>query len=481
MLREDKESTMSAGDAWNGEKGVSIAALRSALKGTVIVRGDATYDEARTVFVGGIDRRPAVIVRPAGAQDVAHVVGLARESGVELAIRSGGHSSAGHSVSEGGIVLDLRDMRALDIDVEGRTAWAGAGLTAGEYTTAVGAHGLATGFGDTGSVGIGGITLGGGVGFLARKHGLTIDDLLAAEIVTADGRILQVSPDSHPDLFWAIRGGGGNFGVVTRFQYRLHPLPSIVGGMLFLPATPETIAGFVAAADQAPEELTTILNVMPAPPMPFMPQEQHGQIILFAFMCYAGNAEDGERALAPFRALAEPIADMVRPMRYAEMYMPEDGDYHPKAVGHTMFLDGVDRELAQTIVDYLQASDAPMRAAQVRVLGGAVARVPVEATAYAHRQAPIMVNLAAFYETAEEQTTRQRWLEQFAADLDQGNTAAYVNFLGDEGPARVRAAYPPVTWKRLVEVKRRYDPGNLFRLNQNIRPSTGEVDEGARQ
>jgi FAD/FMN-containing dehydrogenase len=163
------------------------------------------------------------------------------------------------------------------------------------------------------------------------------------------------------------------------------------------------------------------------------------------------------------------------------MYMPEDGDYHPKAVGHTMFLDGVDRELAQTIVDYLQASDAPMRAAQVRVLGGAVARVPVEATAYAHRQAPIMVNLAAFYETAEEQTTRQRWLEQFAADLDQGNTAAYVNFLGDEGPARVRAAYPPVTWKRLVEVKRRYDPGNLFQLNQNIRPSTGEVDEGARQ
>jgi FAD/FMN-containing dehydrogenase len=208
----------------------------------VIAPDDPSYDQARAVFYGKFDRRPAVIVRAADASEVAQVVALARETGLELAVRSGGHSLAGHGVSEGGIVLDLSAMRALDIDAEGRTAWAQTGLTAGQYTTAAGAYGLATGFGDTGSVGIGGITLGGGVGYLVRKHGLTIDQLLAAELVTADGRLLRVDAETHPELFWAIRGGGGNFGVATRFQFRLHPVDTIVGGMLVLPATPEVIA-----------------------------------------------------------------------------------------------------------------------------------------------------------------------------------------------------------------------------------------------
>src|SRR5262249_26714035 len=294
----------------------------------------------------------------------------------------------------GGIVLDLRDLRELDIDVGHRTAWAGAGLKVGEVTDALGAHGLGIGFGDSGLVGIGGITLGGGVGFLARKHGLTIDDLLAAEIVTADGQILHVDAASHPDLFWAIRGGGRNFGGVTRFQVRLHPVDVIVGGMLLLPATPETIAGFVAAADAAPDELTTIANVMPAPPLPFLLEAHHGQLIIVAFMCYAGDGAAGERVLAPFRTLAAPIADRLRPMRYPEMYPPGAGLFggHPKAVARTMFLNTVNRDVAQRSVDYLEASDAPVRVATLRVLGGAVARVPVEATAYAHRQSPVMVN-----------------------------------------------------------------------------------------
>ncbi len=225
---------------------ISIPRLRAALNGRVISPDDAGYDQARTVFYGGFDHHPAVIVRVADATDVSRVVSLARETGLELAVRSGGHSNAGHSVSDGGIVLDLGEMRALDIDVAGRTAWAQTGLTAGEYTTTAGAHGLATGFGDTASVGIGGITLGGGVGFLVRKHGLTIDDLLAAEVVTADGQLLRADAETHPDLFWAIRGGGGNFGVATRFQFRLHPLGTIVGGILMLPAMPEVIASFVA-------------------------------------------------------------------------------------------------------------------------------------------------------------------------------------------------------------------------------------------
>ena len=454
---------------------ISIPELRAILNGRVITPGDSGYDEARTVFYGGIDRRPAIIVRPANATDVAHVVSLARETGLELAVRSGGHSTAGHSVSDGGIMLDLRDMRALDIDAESRTAWAESGLTAGEYTAAAAAHGLATGFGDTGSVGIGGITLGGGVGFLVRKHGLTIDDLLAAEVVTADGQLLRVDAETHPDLFWAIRGGGGNFGVVTRFHFRLHPVESIVGGMLILPATPEVIASFIAAADAAPEELSTIANVMPAPPMPFLPEEHYGRLVIFALLCYAGDVAAGERAIAPFRSLAQPIADMVRPMTYPEMYFPDEEDYHPTAVGRTLFVNTIDHAAAETICHYLQASGAAMRVAQLRVLGGAVARVPVEATAYAHRKSRIMVNVAAFYDGPEERAERQAWVTDFAAALDQGDASAYVNFLSDEGEARVRDAYPGSTWARLAAIKARYDPTNLFRLNQNIRPASERI------
>lgn len=215
---------------------IAIPDLRASLAGRMITPEDAEYDAARAVVAGGVDRRPAAIVRVANSDDVAHVVNLARETGLELAVRSGGHSGAGHGVSEGGIVIDLRDMKGLDIDADARTAWAETGLTAGEVTAALEAHGLAIGFGDTGTVGIGGITLGGGVGYLVRKHGLTIDNLLAAEVVTADGRVLHVDADTEPDLFWAIRGGGGNFGVATRFQYRLHALDGIYGGMLILRA-----------------------------------------------------------------------------------------------------------------------------------------------------------------------------------------------------------------------------------------------------
>jgi FAD/FMN-containing dehydrogenase len=452
---------------------ISIPQLRAVLNGRVITPDDAGYDEARTVFYGGIDRRPALIVRAKDATDVSRVVSLARESNLELAVRSGGHSLAGHSTTEGGILLDLSEMKNLEIDLEGRTAWAQTGLTAGEYSAAVGAHGLATGFGDTGSVGIGGITLGGGVGYLVRKHGLTIDDLLAAEVVTADGELLRVDAESHPDLFWAIRGGGGNFGVATRFRYRLHEVDQIVGGMLVLPATPEVIASFVEEAEAAPEELSTIANVMPAPPMPFLPEEVHGQLIIMALLCYAGRADAGERALAPFRALAEPIADMLKPMRYPEVYPPDEGDYHPTAVARTMFVDTIDRGAAQTIVEYLRASDASMRVAQIRVLGGAMARVSVEATAFAHRDSRIMVNVAAFYEGPEDRAVREAWVTDYAGVLRQGEGGAYVGFLGEEGEARTREAYPGSTWERLAEIKARYDPTNLFRLNQNIPPATG--------
>ena len=449
---------------------ISLSTLRGEVTGRVIATDDPGYDEARTVFIGGIDRRPAVIVRVADARDVATVIRLARETGLELAVRSGGHSSIGHGVCEGGIVLDLSEMKALDIDVEGRTAWAETGLTAAEYSTAVAANGFATGFGDTGSVGIGGITLGGGVGYLVRKHGLTVDALLAADIAMADDELLRIDAESHPDLFWAIRGGGGNFGVATRFQFRLHEVPLIVGGILILPGTAEVIAGFVAAAEAAPEELSTIANVMPCPPMPFVAEEHHGKLVVMAIMAFAGETEAGERALAPFRALAAPIVDMLKPMPYPEIYPPDDDSYHPLALTRTMFVDTVDLPVAETIVEHLDASDAAMRVAQLRVLGGAMARVSADATAFAHRNSRIMVNVATFYEGPEDLDRRTAWVEGLAGALRQDDHGAYVNFLGDEGTERIRDAYPGATWDRLTEIKARYDPTNLFRLNQNIPP-----------
>lgn len=452
----------------------ALSELRARFNERLITADDAEYDEARTPFYGGFDRRPLAIVRPTDAAEVAHIVTLARDSGVELAIRSGGHSMAGHSLSDGGIVLDLKNIRELEIDPVARTAWAEAGLTAGEYTAAAAEYGLATGFGDTGSVGIGGITLGGGIGYLVRKYGLTIDSLLAAEIVTADGECLYVDADNHPDLFWAIRGGGGNFGVVTRFKFRLHPVDRVVGGFLILPATPESVAAFIAAAEAAPEELSTIANIMVAPPMPFVPEVAHGKLIIFALMVYAGPVEEGERVYAPFRAIAEPLADMIQPMHYPDIFQEEEGegDYHPTAAGRNLFLEHVGREEAERMIEYLTTGNAPMRVVQLRVLGGAMARVPVEATAFAHRQAPIMANVAAFYNGPEDRAEKEAWVEEFAAALKQGYDGMYVNFVGDEGEAAARNAYPGETWERLAAIKARYDPTNLFRLNHNITPAT---------
>jgi FAD/FMN-containing dehydrogenase len=453
---------------------LSTSQLADELKGRVIEPGDPDYDQARTVFYGSVDRRPAAIAKVADAADVARVIASARDTGLELAVRSGGHSVAGHGVTEGGIVLDLAEMRALELDPERRTAWAETGLTAGEYTQAAARHGLATAFGDTGSVGIGGITLSGGVGFLVRKHGLTIDDLLAAEVVTADGELLYADPDNHPDLFWALRGGGGNFGVATRFKFRLNTVDTFVGGMLILPVTPDLIASFVAQAEAAPEELSTIASVMTAPPLPFLPAESHGKLVLLAMLAYAGDIEDGERVVAPFRALATPIADMVRPMSYAEMYPPDEEEFRPVAASRTMFVDSVGREAAETILERIQASSAMMSATQIRVLGGAVSEVPADATAYAHRDSRIMVNVAALYQDPEERPAHEAWVNGLAGELLQDNDGAYVGFLADEGEDRVRAAYPGPTWDRLRAIKRRYDPDNLFRLNQNIPPAGGD-------
>ena len=458
---------------------LSASRLAETLNGRVITPDDAQYDSARTVFTGAVDRRPAMIARVANAADAARVVAYARESGLELAVRSGGHSPAGHSTTEGGIVLDVSDMRALQIDAERRTAWAETGLTAGAYTAAAGARGLATSFGDAGSVGIGGITLSGGIGFLVRKHGLTIDHLLAADVVTAAGELVRADAERHPDLFWAIRGGGGNFGVVTRLRFRLQPVRTIVGGMLILPATAEAIASFVAEADAAPEELSTIANVMTAPPLPFLDPVHRGRPVVMVQLAYSGAVEAGQRAVDRVRALATPLADMVRPMPYAQIYGPQQEDYHPVAVARTMFVNRVDRRAAQTIVDRTEASSASMAVTQLRVLGGAMARVPEGATAFAHRRSRIMAMVAAVYERPGDRPEHEAWVAGLATALEDGDPGAYVGFLTDEGAERVRAAYPGPTWDRLAAIKARYDPDNVFRLNQNIPPAAEPATRAA--
>ena len=449
---------------------LDLRRLRLELAGEVIGPDDAAYDAARRVFLPTFDKRPAAIVRPVDDAAVASVVALARENGIELAVRDGGHSMAGHSATDGGLVLDLAWLDDLEIDANAGVATVSAGLTAGHVTKEAGERGLSIGFGDTGSVGIGGLTLGGGVGYLVRKQGLMIDSLLSARVVTADGRVLDVAASNHPDLFWAIRGGGGNFGVVTRFRYRLHPDEGGTGGMLVLPATPDTLVAFVQAANEAPDELSTIANVMPAPPMPFLAKEHHGRPVLLAMLFHAGPRDDAQRALAPFRSIAEPLADLLRPLSYAEMYPPENGG-GMRASGRTLFVDGLDRGVAAEILGRLAASTAQMRAAQLRVLGGAMARVPADATAFAHRGRRIMVNLGAVYASPEETPVHEAWLDAFAESLSGPNGDAYVNFLGDDGAERVRDAYPGETWNRLREVKRRYDPDNFFRLNHNVPPA----------
>jgi FAD/FMN-containing dehydrogenase len=450
---------------------LSTPQLPRDLEGQVLFPQDHAYDEARTVFAAHIDRRPALIARVAGPDDIARIIAHARETGSELAVRSGGHSPAGHGVSDRGIVIDLSALRSFELDAAGRTAWAGAGLTAGAFTVAAGEHELATGFGDTGSVGIGGITLAGGIGFLVRKHGLTIDNLLAAEIVTADGRLRRVDAETEPELFWALRGGGGNFGVVTRLKYRLHPVDTVVGGLLVLPASPEVIAGFVAEAEAAADELSTIANVMAAPPLPFVPEELHGSLVVVAKMVYAGDVEAGQRAVAPFRALAEPLADLLRPMKYPEVF-PDEEPYRLTAVARAMFADRVGSRQADTILEQIHESSATIAACEIRVLGGAMARVPADATAFAHRQSRIMINVAAIYDpSTSERSEHAAWARRLSAALDDGEPGAYAGLLADEGEQRVRAAYPGATWERLAAVKAAYDPGNVFRLNQNIPPA----------
>ena len=441
--------------------------------GELIRPGDAHYDEARAVWNGAIDRRPAVIARCAGADDVAAAIRLARDRDLPLAVRGGGHSVGGLSVCDGGVVIDLSPLRAVAVDPVGRTARAGGGVLWGELDAATAAHGLATVGGIVTHTGIAGLTLGGGIGWLMRKHGAVVDNLLAADLVTADGERLRATDD--PELFWGLRGGGGNFGIVTSFEYRLHEVGTVLAGPMYfaLEAAPEVLRRYRDFAADAPDELTTIVNLRPAPPLPLIPSEFHGRPVLSVGVCYSGALERGEELLRELRGL-EPLVDAIGPRPYTELQrlfdptVPHGWHYHWK----TCELPPLEDRAIDILCEQAARITSPRSYIIVFQLGGAVARTPTGATAFAQRDAAHNVNVNAVWLPGDPDAERHvRWADEtYTALTPVARGRAYVNFLAREAQERVREAYGAETYARLAALKRRYDPENVLRLNQNVRP-----------
>ena len=442
-----------------------------ALRGTLVRPGDEAFDAVRGVWSLDNQGRPLAIVQAADAGDVATAIGFARRNDIEIAVRSGGHSLAGHSTGDGVLVIDMRGMRGLHVDLGEGIAWAGAGLTAGEVTEALAEHGMAVPFGDTATVGIAGLTLGGGIGWLARKYGLAIDSLVAVEIVTPDGEVRTASETEHPDLFWALRGGGGNFGVVTRFCYRLSPVGEVYAGAMFMPATRDVLRSLVPIASSAPEELTVIAAMMEAPPAPFIPEEHQGKPSLAVMFVFVGDADAGAEAVAPFRAVATPYGEMVAPMPYPGIYeFTKEAGEPSSSTGRSLFMRTLDDAAVDAVIDAVETAPEGWMI-DVRVLGGAVARVPVEATAFAHRTSPVQVTVINWLGDPDGADAAVTWNRALFKALEPKATGVYVNFLENEGEDRIRTAYPPATLERLAAVKRRYDPTNALHRNQNVRPA----------
>jgi hypothetical protein len=441
-------------------------------RGRVITPEGDDYDRARRIHNAAVDRRPTLIACPTDTADVALVVAHAQDRGLPLVVRAGGHSMAGHSTGDGVLLLDLSAMRGVEIDAVGRTAWADAGVLAGEYTSATHAHGLVTPFGDTGSVGVAGIALGGGVGWLVRKHGMTIDSLLAVEIVTADGRRRIASPEEEPDLFWAVCGAGANFGVVTRLQFRLHPQGDVLAGDILLPATREVLHGLIPTLLAAPDELTAMPLIMSAPEDPAIPDAHRGRLAVSLSVVWSGPPDAGGRALAPLRALATPMSDTIALKPYPDLFPPADPDERSTWAisSRAMFLHTLDDAMIDVMERRLTEPGAPEALVQLRVFGGAMARVPGDATAFGWRDRPALLWLITPDKDLARAAANEAWTAAFRAELPSDGPATYVNFMGDEGADAVRDAYPASSYARLRELKRRYDPDNVFRANHNIRP-----------
>ena len=446
-------------------------------RGRLVHAGDEGYDLARAVWNGAIDRRPRLIARCIGSADVVRAVRFAREHDLEVAIRGGGHNVAGTAVCDDGLVIDLSAMRGVRVDPAGRRAWVQGGALWGDVDHETQAHGLATTGGIVSHTGVAGLTLGGGIGWLMRKHGLTVDNLLGADIVTADGRLLRATESEHVDLFWALRGGGGNFGVVTSFEFRLHPVgPGVLSGPILWDATDsrEVLRFYRDFVHDAPDELGTVVRFGTAPPLAVIPAELHWRPVLIVGSCYSGPLADGERVLRPLRSFGTPLLDLVGPKPYAgfqsslDTTVPHGWNYYWKSTHLPVLRD----DLVDVLAEHAFSASSPRSYVAMFHLQGAVSRVPEGGTAFGNRQASHAVTLDAVWRPGEEFGERDiAWTRKFFAALSRFRDGVYVNFLGgDEAPDRVREAYGGAVYDRLVDVKTVYDPDNVFHHNQNIRP-----------
>jgi len=453
--------------------------LAASLQGELVLPDTPDYESTRGVWNGTTDRHPALIVRPVDVADVITAITFAREQGLEVSVRSGGHSMAGYGTNDGGLVIDLSLMKSITIDHERRIARIEPGLTWGEVASTLQPHGLALTSGDTSSVGVGGLLLGGGIGWMVRKYGLSIDRLRAVELVTAHGEFLRASAGEHTELFWGLRGGGGNFGVATAFEVDLHPAGMVLGGAVFYDAreAESIVRAYARYAAAAPDELTTIVTFMAAPPVPFIPPEKQGTAVVAIMVCYTGDLAEGAQIVAPLRTLGTPIADVIAPMPYPAMFaMTEEATI--RGLQHavrSLFLRTLSDEVIHTIVEEAAAIMSPMTIVQLRILGGAMSRVPVDATAFAHRDKQALVMAAKFALPSTYAEPARVRTEQIWQALRPYADGVYVNFLEDEGERRVHEAYPPATYARLAALKKGYDPTNLFHFNQNIPPARTDL------
>lgn len=445
------------------------------LAGKVILPDNRRYDAARKIFNARIDRHPAVIVRCAEVSDVITAVEFAREAGLETAVKSGGHSVAGYSVCQGGLVIDLSHLKALHLNPEIRVAAAQPGLTWGEFDRAAAPYELAVTGGPITTTGVAGFTLGGGLGWLMRQFGLACDNLVGADVVTAEGKLLIADAEHNDDLFWGLKGGGGNFGIVTELRFRLHALVKVTAGATIYPVSQayEALSFFLEYLDRAPDELTAIASFGTVPPMPLLPGGLKGRPVLAVVFCWCGDPDEGRRVIKPMTSHGKPLLNLVTDMPYADFQSLLDIVAKPHLYNYwaTGFLSKVSAEAIRTAADFGSQLISPYTHVDFHHMGGAVARVPEEATAFTHRDAHYCLNIVSIWDDPDDSEEQIRWTQEFDAAMQPHFTGGkYVNFMPEADPHQVREAYGPVTYTRLARLKAKYDPDNFFHLNPNVRP-----------
>jgi hypothetical protein len=454
----------------------AVRELEAAFGGAIVRPADPTYEDHRRVWNGSIDRRPALIARCTGVADVIAAVAFGRRTGLPVAVRGGGHSFPGLSTCDGGIVIDLSPMKGIRVDPEARTARAQAGVLLGELDRETQAFGLAVPAGIVTTTGLAGLTLGGGIGWLMRKYGLTIDQLLSVDLITADGSFVKASAKENPDLFWGVRGAGGNFGIVTEFEFRLNPVgPMVLAGPIFWPmeASPDVLRFYREWIKDVPDELTTIVVHRYAPPLPVIPPELHGVPIVAVICCYAGPVEEGEQVVRPMKEFGSPLLDLCVPKPFVAHQAMFDPSF-PR--GWWYYFRAADlAELTNDAIDIIASNALKMKsklnAFPIFQLGGAISRVGEDESAFNGRTAGHTININATNASSEGFDDERQWSRNFWSELEPHHTSVYVNFLMDEGEDRIRQAYGSARYDRLKQLKRTYDPDNFFRINQNIPPS----------